>query len=156
MNYNPERDDYHPHLHILVAVRNTYFQFAEYITAETLREKWADTYGVTCDHALNIPNIDIKAVSIEKERQSMLETLKYSLKWADAETSPEVISTFISALSGRRLISFGGLLKETRAALKQSDFDDPTPEKESFEDIEKKYPTVLYKLTEGGFIEWQP
>ena len=155
MTYNKERDDYHPHLHALVAVRNTYFQYAEYITAEQLRQSWADAYGVTVDHAANIPNIDIKAVSLEQERKSMLEVLKYSLKWADTETSPEVVSTFISALTGRRLISFGGLLKETRAALKQSDFDDPTAtEKESFEDIERKYPTVLFKLTERGFVEW--
>lgn len=156
MTYNPERGDYHPHIHALVAVRNTYFQYAEYITADQLRQSWADAYGVTVDHAANIPNIDIKAVSLEQERKSMLEVLKYSLKWADTEMTPEVVSTFISALTGRRLISFGGILKEMRAALKQSDFDDPTtPEKETFEDIEKKYPTVLFKLTERGFIEWQ-
>lgn len=57
--YNPDKDSYHPHLHVLVAVRNSYFNKHNMMTHGQLLQMWKDCYK---DPELNNYAVDIRAV----------------------------------------------------------------------------------------------
>ena len=58
VTYNEERKDYHPHIHVLLFMKSTYFKNADnYLTQEEWAELWAKSLKVHY-----VPMVDVRAV----------------------------------------------------------------------------------------------
>lgn len=144
VTYNRERQTFHPHIHVLVAVRNEYFNDNSlYITVDEFRDYWEESLQTSFDYPLQV---DIRAV--DNEERATVETLKYTFKSSKDATALE---GFYTTLRGRRLVSFSGVFAEIRRELKLSDFEniltDDIPENSG-----KKLTYQLYKFDATGGI----
>lgn len=120
VTYNAARDDYHPHLHLLVAVKPGYFSGRGYITQAVLQERWGGIAYVSRVRDLG---------------QGIAEVVKYACKPLhldgnlDAVTAAGVYDILARALHGRRMVQTGGCVKDalrTCGQLEQLDGDEPT------------------------------
>lgn len=138
ITYNDLNNDFHPHIHMLIAVDKNYNK--HYISQEKLSSLWQE-----CIKTDYIPIVDIRKVTRDKEEVGAIETLKYSLK---PTTAHEALEAFLYTLKGRRLISFSGIFQKQRALLKYSSIEDPT------DDIPQNSTTKydLYKFDATGGI----
>ena len=131
ITYNPEEDTFHPHIHILACVPNTYFS-ENYITIEQLRKWWQESARL--DYFVQV---DIRKTTGDNE--AIAEVAKYSIKTADvlkAKSSDKRINAvqlLHLATYCRRLIATTGIFKNIMKELKLSDLD----EIEQSEDIYK-------------------
>src|SRR5699024_2646306 len=73
ITYNEERDDYHPHFHVLIALNKSYFNEAtQYIS----RHRWLELWRQVTKKPL-ITQVDVHKVRSLKENR-ILEIAKYS------------------------------------------------------------------------------
>lgn len=134
VTYNRERNDFHPHYHIIAAVSNYGTWLPEW---EWWLEKWRYHTGMPEIVAVNLKTIKSNVKDLKsKERQRMganglynpavLEVSKYNLKGSDLSKLPldaESWEELQAALTRRRMVSFTGIWKETRRLLNLSDPD---------------------------------
>lgn len=119
ITYNEERDDYHPHFHVLIAVNKSYFtQTTKYIN----RDRWLELWQQVTKNPL-ITQVDVRKVRSLKENR-IFEIAKYSAKDSDYLINQEVFEVFYKALKGKRLIVFSGLFKEAMTKFKNGELDD--------------------------------
>jgi len=125
---NPSYDTYHPHFHILLAVHSSFFSGQKYISQQRWVELWKESLGV--DYA---PIVHIQKVKPKREGQTVegavAEIGKYTVKGEDyltddLEQTDLAVSVFDSALANRRLIAYGGILREIRKELKLADVEE--------------------------------
>ena len=130
---NTRDGTWHPHVHALLWVLPSYFNGnGSYITQARWRELWAEALGL--DY---LPVVDVHAVKARAGARSdldaaALEVGKYTVKDADLvppeATAQEVIERVTvvrPALYGRRLIAWGGGLREIARELRLKDPDAP-------------------------------
>lgn len=114
LSYNSTERTFHPHIHLLVAVKEHYFKDPVlYITQEELTQIWKDCINIDYTPIVNIKMVDDNCVGA-------VETLKYALKPNQAK---ECFDAFFYILRGRRLISFSGIFSQIRKELKYTDFE---------------------------------
>lgn len=126
VTYNAERDDYHPHFHVLIAVNKSYFKDTKsYISQQEWLDLWRDVTGIS----------EITQVKVQKIRQNnnkeLYEMAKYSGKDSDYLINQKVFDAFYKSLKGKQVLVYSGLFKEARKKLKDGDLDylkeiDPT------------------------------
>lgn len=124
VTYNEDRQDYHPHIHALLAVNKSYFQGGIYLSRQDWLQLWREVTGKTGVDELGrneISQLDIKAV--KDLEGAAIEVGKYTVKSMDFLYSQEVFDIFLKVLKGKRLISFGGVFKEYRDKFKKGDLD---------------------------------
>jgi plasmid rolling circle replication initiator protein Rep len=120
---NNERDDYHPHFHVLLMVPQRYFREESglYIPRDEWLKLWQESMGDD-----RITQVDIRTGKKGKNgglEGMIAEVAKYATKplsfinedeegkfWAD----PKVASELFYALKGRRLMGFGGEFRKIR------------------------------------------
>ncbi|MGM9904179.1 MAG: protein rep [Enterococcus sp.] len=125
VTYSSEHENYHPHLHVLLFVRPSYFRSKEdYLKQEDWTKLWAK--AMKLDY---VPVVDIRAVRAKKQqdlKSAIIETAKYPVKPFDVDTSKEqltekdkdrVTADLIDGLYRKRQIGFGKLFKEIKAEL---------------------------------------
>jgi plasmid rolling circle replication initiator protein Rep len=118
LTYNDIADTYHPHIHLLVAVKSSYFGQG-YISHAKYTKLWKEALGVDYD-----PQVSVTSC---KDGKIAFEIGKYTLKSSvDEENliSDEVYLTIKHALKGRRLIQYSGVLADVRKSLKELPEDD--------------------------------
>lgn len=115
VTYNSDRDDYHPHYHLLVAVKPTYFHGRNYVAVKKLRALWRRWWPTASQ-------VDVRKVA--DCRRGCCEVAKYATKPlifpADAAGQrkyAQVFDTLRRQLHGRRLICTAGVIKDTLKAL---------------------------------------
>lgn len=133
ITYNSQRDDYHPHFHVLLCVSSNYFNGKNYIPQARWLELWQESTRYP-----QITQVDIRAIKPNKKRDSdalsasAAEVAKYSTKPSDYiqktrggiyKGNKVVINQLAKSLSYRRLVAFGGLMKEHLQKLKLVDVD---------------------------------
>lgn len=129
VTYSKQLDNYHPHLHVLLMVRPSYFQAkADYINQEEWTELWRK--AMKLDYT---PLVDIRAVKADKGKGlkgAILETAKYPVKPFDVtddkadftdQEKLQIVDDMLTGLHRKRQIGFGKLFKEIK---KDLDFDD--------------------------------
>lgn len=134
--WNDPSIEFHPHLHVVFAVDPSYFMLSggkpSYISHDLLASLWRSALGV--DY---LPSVNIEAVqdrsSGSQERSlndAVAEVAKYSCKSSDylgafsyAE-NVRLVDVYLRSLTGRRLCSFGGSMKEAAASLALGDLID--------------------------------
>lgn len=129
---NKEREDYHPHFHVLLMVPEQYFRKARglYIHRDEWLRLWQESMGDD-----RITQVDIRTA--KKRKNGELEALvsevaKYATKPfsyiemdenGEYEADPKVVEELYYALKGRRLVGFGGLFKKIRKERKLVDIE---------------------------------
>jgi plasmid rolling circle replication initiator protein Rep len=111
--YSAERNDYHPHFHVLIAVNKGYFSGRSYIKQERWLNEWRDVMGDQ-----NIAQVDVRKVKRNESGKEVNELAKYAVKDSDYGKSQEVFDAFYLALKGRQLLTFNGLFSEANRLLK--------------------------------------
>ena len=128
VSYNVERGDYHPHMHVMLMVRGSYFRGKEnYITQEEWIALWQRAMQLDYE-----PNVDIRKVYDRKGEgivSAIKETAKYPVKPIQTEVDDEdellqVTYDLYHGLRRKRLLSFGGLFKEIKNELGLDDIED--------------------------------
>lgn len=103
----------HPHFHILLIVKESYFKKSDYLNKSQWTEMWKKALGV--DY---IPVVDVRRIKSKNENFSdidsaIIETVKYAVKHTDlAKRSGEDFYYLYTQTKGLRFLSAGGILKE--------------------------------------------
>src|SRR5699024_9973215 len=84
ITYNDERDDYHPHLHVLLAVNKSYFDDKQYYIKQ---ERWLELWQQATKN-LSITQVNVKKVH-ESNKKEIAEVAKYGAKDSDYLVSQE-------------------------------------------------------------------
>lgn len=132
VTYSKELDSYHPHLHVLLMVRPSYFQAkADYVNQEEWTKFWQK--AMKLDY---IPMVDIRAVKADKGKGlkgAILETAKYPVKPFDvtdektdftAQEKLQIVDDMLTGLHRKRQIGFGKLFKDIKKELELDDLED--------------------------------
>ncbi|MDD9150919.1 protein rep [Sporolactobacillus sp. CQH2019] len=135
---NREQQTYHPHFHVLAAVKKSYFAKA-YVKQADWVALWRRAMKLGYDPVVDIrrvkPKADVNYEEIEQrvkdsiaEQKAVLEVSKYPVKDTDvlhddvvSEDNLDSVYYFDSALAAKRLIGYGGLLKEIHRRLNLDD-----------------------------------
>jgi len=114
---NEESNFYHPHLHLLVAVKKDYFKKNndEYLKQPELATMWKE-----CLNLDYIPLVSIEAVKDSKGAVS--EVVKYQVKDFDIKDT-QTLRVYDTALKYKRLIAFTGVFQKIRKTLALSDIE---------------------------------
>jgi len=138
ITYNENREDYHPHFHILLPVKERYFQGYYYISQERWTELWRKSLKVSYDPIVEVHKIRSRKgkSKVQEDQDNYLQAMekaaaevgKYTVKPDDyiknnPEVTQEVVGVLTEALKGRRLVSYAGILKTAYNVLKMEDID---------------------------------
>lgn len=147
VTYNAKTNELHPHFHILVLFHECKAPHMHYILyrwCQGMRKKYRTTY--LAQDAQQIFTGQDEAVigwkvddnpEDDEAVNAILETYKYTVK--DKEIGDMPLSTFratVEALKGRRLVAFGGSVKEYAKNCEMDNIDDTGEEDET--EIESK------------------
>lgn len=126
VSYNRDDKTYHPHLHVLVAVRASYFVSRYYVSQEKLVRLWRAALDLDYDPMVHIRKCDPRAI---------LEVAKYCVKPFDfAECDPaetlRIYRCFDFVLHSRRLIQSYGVMRQLIRDCKLDDTLDDEPDRE--------------------------
>ncbi|HEY4544624.1 MAG TPA: protein rep [Tissierellaceae bacterium] len=124
-------DTYHPHFHIILMVNKSYFNKPELYISQ---EKWTSLWQ-SCLKVDYTPIIDVRAFKTGKKThisKSVAESAKYAVKSndfiirdkdgaIDEEMTDDSVLILDKALANRRLVAFGGELKEIHKLLNLDD-----------------------------------
>ena len=145
ITYNEERDDYHPHFHVLIAVNKSYFtDTKQYIN----RDRWLELWQQVTKNPL-ITQVDVRKVRSLKENR-IFEIAKYSAKDSDYLINQDVFEVFYKALKGKRLIVFSGLFKEAMTKFKDGELDDYKEK-----DVTKYVYAIMYNWGGRKYLEME-
>lgn len=143
VTYNAERNDYHPHFHVLLAVNKSYFtNTKQYIN----RDRWLKLWQQVTKNP-TITQVDVRKVSNSKD-DKVYEVAKYSAKDSDYLINQEVFNVFYKALKGKRILSHSGLFKEAMTKFKAGEL-----EKYKEKDTTKYVYALLYNWGKKEYIE---
>lgn len=126
VTYNSQDKTYHPHLHVIFAVRANFFAGKQnYLNKKEWIELW--------QKALNVdykPQVDIKAIKsgVTGTAKAVAEVAKYPIKTAPIlklsdDEAVEVLKTLTLALHKKRFVGYGGIFKTVKQKLKLRDVE---------------------------------
>lgn len=123
VTYNKETNTYHPHIHVLMMVKSSYFSGAgeNYISQEEWWQLWAKSLKV--DY---LPIVDIRVVKNSGRglEGAILETAKYPVKPMNLDvTDKQVVDDLYQGLYRKRQLGFGGLFKVIKKQLELDDIE---------------------------------
>lgn len=117
ITYNSERDDYHPHFHIVCCVNKSYFTSRDYLKKKRLLELWQQA-----TRNPNITQVDIKPCRMNTVKE-ILELATYSAKQSELYLSKKVFDGFYEGMYRKKLIVFNGLFKEYRKKIEVNEIN---------------------------------
>jgi plasmid rolling circle replication initiator protein Rep len=128
VTYSKKRKDFHPHIHVLMAVQPSYFNGENYISQKRWVELWRHVQDLDYD-----PVVDVRVVKKRSEGQAPVEAAlemgKYTVKDSDYihikdnDLTDCVVFVLAHSLKGRRLIGFGKLFRKLHKELNLSDLE---------------------------------
>ncbi len=120
VTHNEITGEYHPHIHVLLMVRPSFFQSKkDYISQKEWGEMWSNSLKV--DY---IPMVDVRAVKEKGKglRGAILETAKYPTKPFKLEIeNKQVVDDLYNGLYRKRQLGYGGLFKTIKKQLALDD-----------------------------------
>jgi plasmid rolling circle replication initiator protein Rep len=128
ITHDVSKDTYHPHFHVLLAVKPGYFSGGRYIKQKQWCDMWQQSMRLDYE-----PIVDIRVVKPRKEGQtvegSVLEVAKYTVKSGDyikehdKRGMDRAVKILDESLFNRRLVAYGGIFKNIRKELKHQDIE---------------------------------
>lgn len=148
ITYNAQRDDYHPHLHVIVYVPSTYFAAkkgkSSYISQAQLLKDWQKATGDP-----QITQVDVRRCRDRGTKGSaILEVSKYAAKAADFVHSERVYDAFYAALWHMRTMTYAGRAHELKAAYDIGKLDHYLPT----DSTKYVYRLIYQYFTDQGYI----
>lgn len=134
VTYNSDKDTYHPHYHILIAVNKSYFTDTKSYLS---RNDWLDLWQKS-KRDFSITQLDIRKVKEKELFNSVLEISKYVSKDSNYLYSKEVFQVFYNALKGKQYYTFTGVFKDSHKLYNNNKLD-YLKEKDNVEYIYKMY-----------------
>lgn len=132
VTYSAERDDYHPHIHVLLMVKASYFKMKEYyISQEEWTSMWEQSAKLDYKPVVHVRKVrpnERKANGEMDLRGGVLEVAKYPTKPIEKMGKTEkqklkVTDDLMKALKNKRQIGFGGLFKQIHKELQLDDVE---------------------------------
>lgn len=122
---NKRDGSFHPHLHVVLAVRSDYFAGRNYVS----QSEWSKIWRSCCDLAYD-PIVDVRKIKADSSGSlagGVAEVVKYAVKDSDYlvgsfEDIKVSVSALLLALSNRRLAAYTGCFRTVARQLK---LDDP-------------------------------
>jgi plasmid rolling circle replication initiator protein Rep len=156
VTYNGERNDYHPHFHVLLCVPSGYFK-KNYIKQERWLELWQE-----CTRYPNITQVDVRAVKPNKKRadsdaisSAAAEVGKYATKPSnyiarlpdgDYMAVKHVVRELSMGIARKRLVAFGGIMKEYHSKLQLDDVESDSADLINVEGDKAAIDAVMIKV----------
>lgn len=167
ITYNRERNDFHPHFHVLVSVNKSYFTDKDYYIS---RDRWLELWQQVTDNP-KITQVDVRKVGKKREIEdsqgkefdnyeqfesngyeefddSALEVAKYAAKDEDYLLNEDVFEVFYKALKGRQIIVYSGLFKESKKLFENGELDHYKEQ-----DLIEYVYALLYTWGKGEYVE---
>lgn len=123
VTHNVQTDEYHPHIHAILAVRSGYFGGTMYLSQARWTELWQRALQVEYT-----PIIDVR--KCKGGSKAIAEACKYAVKPSDIlnfddwEMTVDTLRILDSALEKRRFVGLGGCIKEIHKRLHLDDIED--------------------------------
>lgn len=133
ITHNWESGTFHPHFHVVLAVNKSYFDDKRlYISHDKWVDMWRSCLSVDYEPVVDVRRFRKSKCGVGKE---VAEVAKYAVKPSDLflkdkygeiveSRSDEVISVLDKALANRRLVAFGGVLKDIHKKLNLDDIEE--------------------------------
>ncbi len=105
----------HPHFHILLMMKSTYFKGTEYMKTSDWAELWRDCLNVSYTPITDIRIVKVKNggdASRSALADAVAETLKYAVKPSDMTKDREWFHELTRQVFKLRFVSTGGVLKD--------------------------------------------
>jgi plasmid rolling circle replication initiator protein Rep len=138
VTYSKDRGDYHPHIHALLIVPPKYFDGRNYLSRERWLDLWRESTRMPDITQLDVRTVKPKTNGSDPLAGAAAEVAKYAVKPGRGDESAfirptmtataEAVSALHKGLKGRRLVQYGGLLRELHRELNLSDADAPSSE----------------------------
>lgn len=115
-------DTYHPHFHIILQVNPSYFTSKDYLKHDDWLKMWRDCMKLDYD-----PEVFIEKAKAKNLTGAVAEIAKYTVKDKDyiiehdQNLTDKSVAILDSALCGRRLTAFGGMMRQVHKDLKLDD-----------------------------------
>lgn len=128
---NRAKNTYHPHIHAILVVPPEYFSDSGFYLAHgEIVARWKLAMRLDYD-----PTVDIRAArskgEYQAERAAAVEASKYAVKDEDYidedlpdEEAAQVVRVYTEALFKRRLVAFGGWMKDAAKAMNAENLED--------------------------------
>lgn len=117
VTYNKELDSYHPHLHLICAVNNSYFNSRDYLSRSKILQMWRDSY-----QDQEITQVDIRKINTATIKD-ILEITSYAAKNADLFYSYEVFKTYFDSLKSVQILSYNSCFRDIRKKIRDKDIN---------------------------------
>lgn len=125
ITYNQITNTLHPHYHVIIM----YEKDCDYLLDGTyFKPVWKETLNIDYDPVIDFRPIRTKNITTEDEKEqnrvysAVLETFKYSTKSKDLLDMPlETFAQLVNGIGGKRMVSYGGIIRKTRALLNIQD-----------------------------------
>lgn len=124
---NKKDGSYNQHMHVLLCVENSYFKNKEnYISQDEWIKLWQKALQVDYKPVANIKAIKPNKKGDKDIQAAIKETSKYSVKSSDyltgnQEKDAEIVQDLEQGLYRKRMLSYGGLLKQKHKLLNLDD-----------------------------------
>ena len=142
VTYNHDLKTYHPHFHVLLAVKNNYFG-RNYIKRNEWLEMWK-----SAKRDNTITQVDVRKLDLSLDDKGILEIAKYSAKDSDYLKSQDIFDVIYKALKGKRLITYNGVFKESVKEFKKGNLDNYIET-----DMTEYIYRILYQWGRGDYVE---
>lgn len=118
ITYNRKEDTFHPHIHAIILVDQSYFKGKDYMQTVEWVQLWRTVLRLDYDPICDVRRVYNKA----GKRKAVAEVAKYTLKDTefatnDKDLTDKLVKILSTALRGRRLFAFGGIMKDAAKAL---------------------------------------
>lgn len=127
LTYNRDRRDWHPHIHVLIAVNQSYFKSRDYIS----QLKWLALWKKAMKDE-SIKQVDVRRVK-QRKGESLMKTVcevaKYPVKdsqyidFGDDIFTAEQVVILDNVLERKRFVGWGGVLQDIRHEFEQEDIE---------------------------------
>ncbi len=152
---NTRRNDYHPHIHVLIAAPKSYCNSKLYVRQPRLLELWQRAMKDDSVKFVNIKLVKDFHGEIAEDNKKLMgavkEVSKYTVKDSDYlycpndwELTDEIVQTLAHALRGRRLHALGGVFKEISQTL---NLQDPETDEVDLTDCDRLNPLGDWLIT---------
>lgn len=148
---------YHPHFHVVFAVRPSYFKKSAYLHRDEWLALWQRAYGDD-----TITQVDVRRASdpvSDTAHKAVAEIAKYAVKDTDYIRNSEdetdlVVNDLSRSLRGRRLVSYGGVFRTAFDKLGLQDIETADLVHVSDDDIndDLKLLIVRYGWKAGAYV----
>lgn len=168
---NEKNGSYNQHMHVLLCVESKYFRGSEnYISQKEWLSFWKKALQINYEPVVNVKGITPNQKGDKDIQAAIKETSKYSVKSSDFltdddEKNQEIVNDLEKGLYRKRMLSYGGLLKQKHKILNLDDVEDGnlinTSDEDKTTDEEEKAHSITaiwnfekqnYFLKNGGFI----